>query len=118
MPQVEEVTPEVGSDDNHESQVEPELDGYERFESVFSRCDQTNTKLLSSFLQRYILCDTGELAVMPGTPEQVLCTQFLHYVKCNFSLTEELKFNTGITEKLFRAIIALDEAKKKKRRSR
>lgn len=62
--------------------------------AVLSRCPSATTKSLEEFLDNLLDTNPETLAQLPGSPGQVLCSQFTYYARSAVTLTESLRRST------------------------
>ena len=87
-------------------------------DNALSRCRTVETKSLEEFLDSMLDQDLEVLAQLPGTPGQVLCAQFVYYVRSSVDLTEALKRDKAKSQTLIETIHRLPEIKKRRRNPR
>jgi hypothetical protein len=74
---------------------------------ALSRCTALESKSLEEFLDTLLDENLETLALMPGTPGQVMAAQFTHYVRSSVDLTESLRRNDAQATKWMDTIVRL-----------
>ena len=83
--------------------------------AAFTRCPAVESKSLEDFLDPLLDEDLETLAQLPGTPGQVLASQFTYYAKSSVSLTEAFKRDTAQAERLADTVLRLPAANGRRR---
>jgi hypothetical protein len=79
--------------------------------AAFHHCPAVETKSLEQFLDVLLDEDLESLAQMPGTPGQVMASQFTYYVKSSVTLSESLRRDTEHSSRLCDSVLRLRTAK-------
>ena len=111
------VVPDCSVPARRSRKVVPKVD-FNPIDDALSRCRTVETKSLEEFLDSMLDQDLDVLAQLPGTPGQVLCAQFVHYIRSSVDLTEALKRDNTKSQILLETVHRLPEIKKRRRNSR
>lgn len=80
--------------------------------TAFDRCQPISTHSLEDFLGTLLDEDLDFLAGMPGTPGQVLASQFTHYARCSVTLRDSIRRPTEQSKRLVDSVLRIQAANK------
>ena len=80
--------------------------------AAFDRCQTITTHSIEDFLGNLLDEDLEILAGLPGTPGQVLASQFTHYVRSSVVLRENIRRQTEPSKRLVDAVLRIQAANK------